>query len=85
MLSLLKRKSFYAAPFAASVAMFFLSSLISHIILYDHFFMVFALFWGYIIACDENEKKELLELENDMSEHAYLEDGENLYEVEQNS
>lgn len=85
MFSLLKRNSFYAAPFAASVAMFFLNSLVSHILLYDHFFMVFALFWGYIIACDENEKKELLELENDISEQTYLDDCEDLYEVEQDS
>lgn len=49
-LYLIKRKSFFAAPFASSAAIFLSSSLVSHILLYVYFFSIFSFFWGYIIA-----------------------------------
>ena len=55
MLDMLKRNSIYAAPLAASIVMFLTNSLVSHILLYDWHFITFAMFWGYIIACDEKE------------------------------
>lgn len=53
---MLMRKSIYAGPLAASVVMFLLNSLVSHILLYEWFFATFALFWGFVIACDERER-----------------------------
>ena len=55
-ISMLMRKSFFAPPLAASTVMFFANSLVSHIFLYEWFFAIFALFWGYVVACDEKEK-----------------------------
>ena len=55
-INMMKRRSYYAAPLFASVAMFMTNSMVSHILLYDWHFMTFALFWGYVIACDERER-----------------------------
>ena len=57
MLDLLKRNSIYAAPLAASIVMFLTNSLVSHILLYDWHFITFAMFWGYIVACDDKQEK----------------------------
>lgn len=59
-LRMLIRKSFYAAPLAASIMMFLLNSFVSHILLYEWFLSIFALFWGFVIACDERERLEPL-------------------------
>lgn len=55
-IQLIKIESFYAAPLAASIGLFFVNSMVSHILLYNWFFMLFALFWGYVASA---EKKNL--------------------------
>ena len=46
-----KGHSYYAAPLGMSVTIFLTGSTLSHIIVYPYFEVIFALTWGYIIAC----------------------------------
>ncbi len=55
-IGMLKRNSVYVAPLSVSIVIFFINSTVSHILLYRWFFIIFALFWGYIVACDEIER-----------------------------
>jgi len=54
---MIKQKSKYAPAMGASVAMFFINSMVSHILIYPWFLMIFALFWGFVIF---KQRKEYL-------------------------
>jgi O-antigen ligase len=47
---MINQKSQYAPVMGASVAMFFINSMVSHILIYPWFLMIFALFWGFVIS-----------------------------------
>lgn len=53
-----KLKSFYAPAMWTSLGIFFVNSTISHVLIYEHFFMIFGLFWGSIVAVFEKEQVE---------------------------
>lgn len=53
---LIKKHSCYAAPFAASVIIFFINSMVSHIFIYSSYLTVFTLFWGYVYAKNKHLK-----------------------------
>lgn len=55
---LTRKRSFYAAPFGMSVTIYVIGSTLSHIIVYPYFEIIFALTWGYIIACRRLEIEE---------------------------
>lgn len=52
---LVRKKSRYAAPFAASYMLFFVMSAISHLIIYAWCFMFMTAFWGTIIGLTDLE------------------------------
>lgn len=45
-LRLIKKYSFYAAPVCSSLAMFFFNSMVSHIVIYPQYAIIFSLFLG---------------------------------------
>lgn len=45
---LIRRRSFYAAPLSATFVLFFVNSMVSHIIYYPKYGVLFALFFGLI-------------------------------------
>lgn len=47
---LYKDKNKYAAPFAASLVIFVCNSMVSHIIIYPYYWVIFVLFWTYIFV-----------------------------------
>lgn len=49
-LKLIKVKHPYAPAMGASVAIFFVNSMVSHILIYPKCFIVFALFWGFVVS-----------------------------------
>lgn len=51
-------KSRFAAPLACSIAIFFVNSMVAHIVIYFHYMMIFALFWGYLLAADKIEQQK---------------------------
>jgi len=53
-MKMIKARHEYAAAMAASMAMFFVNSMVSHILIYPKFSMIFALFWGFIISSTRN-------------------------------
>ena len=56
-LQLLKERSYYGPPMAASYCLFFMMSLSSHLVLYASYFAYLMAFWGSIFAisrCDNN-------------------------------
>lgn len=57
--SLIKLKSSFAAPFAFSVILFAINSMVSHIIIYPYNAMTFALVWGVLIGMDYKERLKL--------------------------
>lgn len=52
---LTSKRSNYAAPFGASIGVFLVNSLVSHFVIYPRYFIVIAMFWGYIIAAEKIE------------------------------
>ncbi len=52
---MIKQKSQYAPAMGASVAMFFINSMVSHILICPWFLMIFALFWGFVIFRQRKE------------------------------
>lgn len=48
--SLLKRRSVYAPVMTLSLAIFFINSMVSHIVVYPHYFILFLMCWSYIIV-----------------------------------
>lgn len=53
---LIRLRHEYAPAMAASLAIFFVNSLVSHILIYPKFLMTFALFWGFIVSVTKNLK-----------------------------
>jgi O-antigen ligase len=53
-LYLIRIKHSYAPAMAASIAMFFLNSMVSHIIIYPWYLIPFAMFWGYVTSTSQN-------------------------------
>lgn len=47
-INLIKNKSRFAPPFAASIVIFIINSMFSHIIIYTNYLMIYTFFWGYI-------------------------------------
>lgn len=47
---LVRIKSMYATPFSVSVILFFMMSLVSHLVIYPHVFVILTSFWGYIFG-----------------------------------
>lgn len=47
-LSLIHIKSYFAAPMAMSYVIFLVSSMVSHILIYEYYLMVFCMFWAYV-------------------------------------
>ena len=47
-LKMIKNKHIYAPAMGASLAMFFVSSMVSHIIIYPWYLLEFFLFWGFM-------------------------------------
>ena len=60
---LARRKSELAAPLSASLALFFIVSMMSHVIIYFAFFSLFGSFWGYIVGCSSPESTKLKKIE----------------------
>ena len=49
-LRMIKAKHEYAPAMGASIAIFFVNSMVAHILIYSHYLMMFALFWGFIVS-----------------------------------
>jgi O-antigen ligase len=58
-LQLLKQRSYYGPPMAASYCLFFMISLTSHLVLYASYFAYLMAFWGSIFAISESENTSL--------------------------
>jgi O-antigen ligase len=54
---LIKHRSYYAPIMAMSYLLFLLTSLVAHVIIYVPFMSIFAIKWGYIIRCVNQESK----------------------------
>ena len=54
-INLIRNKSSYAAPFAFSVILFIMNSMVSHIIIYPHYSMLFAFVWAVLLGLDNKE------------------------------
>ncbi len=46
---MLKSKQKYAPAMAASIAIFFVNSMVSHILIYPKYLLLFSLFWGFMV------------------------------------
>jgi O-antigen ligase len=55
---LIRIKSIYSSPFTVSVVLFFLMSLVSHLVIYPHVFVILTSFWGYIFG--KTNKKNII-------------------------
>ncbi len=49
-IKMIREKNLYAPAMAASVAIFLVNSMVSHIFIYSWYMIEFALFWGYIVS-----------------------------------
>lgn len=54
-LELIKHKSKYAVPMTASVILFIINLMSSHIIIYIYYLIIFSMFWGFILGDLENK------------------------------
>lgn len=61
---LIKQKSEYAAPMAASCLLFLIGTVLSHIVLYTYYLIMFAMFWGLVLGNVNNKARLLLKLDN---------------------
>lgn len=52
---LIRNNSEYAPAMGASLVMFFVNSMVSHIVIYCQYMLIFTVFWGFISA-SENKK-----------------------------
>ena len=50
LIQMIKEKHPYAPAMGVSVALFFANSMVSHILIYPRYMVIFALFWGFIAA-----------------------------------
>jgi len=48
---LIRTKSEYAPILACSLSIFIINSMVSHIVIYPHYFILFLICWGYIFSC----------------------------------
>lgn len=55
---MIKVRHEYAPAMAASLAIFFVNSMVSHILIYSKFFMTLALFWGFIVSVTRDYKNQ---------------------------
>ena len=55
---MVKERNEYAPALGASIAMFFLNSMVSHIFIYPWYFSAFALFWGFVISKGQSNLKK---------------------------
>lgn len=53
---MIKVRHEYAPAMAASLAIFFVNSMVSHIFIYSKFLMTLALFWGFIVSVTRDLK-----------------------------
>lgn len=53
---MIRAKHEYAPAMAAALAMFFVNSMVAHILIYPKFSMIFALFWGFIVSSSRKIK-----------------------------
>lgn len=51
---LIRNQSDYAPVLACSLAIFITNSIVSHIVIYPHYFTLFLITWGYIISSTNN-------------------------------
>ena len=56
---LINIKSEYAPAMGASLAIFFVNSMVSHIIIYCQYLLIFAMFWGFISGTNKTFKSLL--------------------------
>jgi len=54
---LIKKRSVFAAPMAMSYVIFLVSSMVSHIVLYEYYLIQFCMFWAFIDA-ESNKQVE---------------------------
>lgn len=52
---LLKNKSIYAAPLFCSTMMLLVNSLVSHVVFYPKYMVIYCLFWAYVDVKTKNE------------------------------
>ena len=52
--TMIKKRNEFAPAMGASVTLFFMNSMVSHIIVYPWYLMSFALFWGFMMASTRN-------------------------------
>lgn len=57
--SLIAKKSLYASAFSASYVLFFIMSMISHLIIYPSYFVFLAAFWGAVEGKELSDKRFL--------------------------
>ena len=55
-LKMIRTRHEYAPAMAASLAIFFVNSMVSHILIYPKFLMTLTLFWGFIVSVISNVK-----------------------------
>ena len=48
--TMIKNRHPYAPAMGASIAIFFVNSMVSHILIYPRYLMLFSLFWGFIVS-----------------------------------
>ena len=54
---LIRKKSEYAPAMGASLAIFLVNSMVSHIMIYCQYLLIFAMFWGFISATSQRQHK----------------------------
>lgn len=55
--SLIRKKSEYAPAMGACLAIFFVNSMVSHIMIYCQYLLLFAMFWGFISATNHKQNQ----------------------------
>lgn len=58
LIKMVRRKHDYAPAMGASIAIFFVNSMVAHIFIYSWYMVLFALFWGFIVSTVYEEKSE---------------------------
>lgn len=57
-LRMIRIKHDYAPAMGASIAIFFVNSMVAHIFIYSWYMILFALFWGFVLSSLENNVAE---------------------------
>ena len=50
-LNMVRQRNPYAPAMAASITIFFVNSMVSHILIYPKYLILFSLFWGFMASC----------------------------------